>query len=378
MMPVRSAGTVLLAFLSACSAGERRTLPENPLGRFFTPPEEFRGDLGSYRPVLRFPDGRPVRSAAEWPERRREIRTKWEAMLGPMPPPIENPELVVIEKERAEGFTRHRVRIELSSEHKNVAYLLVPEGKGPFPAVMTVFYGPEEGAGLKPEARQRTDLGYQLSKRGFVSLNLGLPREPSSYPPTEGRTNLQPLAFLAHVAGNARRALARIPDVDPERIGLFGHSMGGKWSLFAAAFDEKFAAVCVSDPGIVFDETRPNVNYWEPWYLGFEAGRPPRKRGIITADNPTTGPYRRLVEAGDDLHEIHALIAPRPFFVSAGSEDPPSRWKALNHLVAVNDLLGKGARVGMANRPKHPISPEANEQICLFFEHFLGPTAPGH
>ena len=34
---------------------------------------------------------------------------------------------------------------------------------------------------------------------------------------------------------------------------------------------EKFAAVAVSDPGIVFDETRSNVNYWEPWYLGFDA-----------------------------------------------------------------------------------------------------------
>ena len=31
-----------------------------------------------------------------------------------------------------------------------------------------------------------------------------------------------------------------------------------------------YAAVAVSDPGIVFDEKRSNVNYWEPWYLGFD------------------------------------------------------------------------------------------------------------
>jgi hypothetical protein len=66
-------------------------------------------------------------------------------------------------------------------------------------------------------------------------------------------------------------------------------------------------------------------------------------------------------------------LAPRPLFVAGGSEDPPSRWQALNHLVAVNALLGSKRRVGMSNRPDHMISPEANEQICLFFQRFLMP-----
>ena len=84
--------------------------------------------------------------------------------------------------------------------------------------------------------------------------------------------------------------------------------------------------------GIVFDETRSNVNYWEPWYLGWEPGRT-RKRGVITPESPRTGAYKRLVESGHDLHELHALMAPRPFLVSGGSEDPPQRWAALNHAV---------------------------------------------
>jgi hypothetical protein len=25
----------------------------------------------------------------------------------------------------------------------------------------------------------------------------------------------------------------------------------------------------------------------------------------------------------------------------------------------------------MAHRPEHPLTPEANAQVCLFFEHFL-------
>ena len=100
--------------------------------------------------------------------------------------------------------------------------------------------------------------------------------------------------------------------------------------MFASCLYEKFAAGCWSDPGIVFDERRANVNYWEPWYLGWQADVK-RKAGIPKTDNPRTGPYKRLYESGHDLHELHALMAPRPFLVSGGSEDRPSRWKALNH-----------------------------------------------
>jgi hypothetical protein len=79
-----------------------------------------------------------------------------------------------------------------------------------------------------------------------------------------------------------------------------------------------------------------------------------------------------MIETGRDLHELHALIAPRPFLVSGGSEDPPSRWVALNHAVAVNKLLGHEHRVGMTNRKEHTPNEESNKQLYAFFEHFLG------
>jgi hypothetical protein len=151
-----------------------------------------------------------------------------------------------------------------------------------------------------------------------------------------------------------------------------GHSYGGKWAMFASCLDERFACGVWSDPGVVFDESRPNVNYWEPWYLGRESGLA-RKRGVITTESPRTGAYKRLVEGGHDLHELHALMAPRPFMVSGGSEDTAGRWRALNHAVAVDKLLGQEHRVAMTNRPGHDPTAESNEQIYQFLEHVLKP-----
>jgi dienelactone hydrolase len=164
--------------------------------------------------------------------------------------------------------------------------------------------------------------------------------------------------------------LANLPRVDPKRIGVVGHSYGGKWALFASCLDDGFACGVWSDPGIVFDEKRANVNYWEPWYLGYEPGRE-RKPGIPNDKNPRTGAYKLLIDMGRDLHELHALMAPRPFLVSGGAEDRPERWKALNHAIAVNDLLGYKNRVAMTNRKGHAPTEESNEQIYLFFDRVL-------
>jgi len=348
------------------------------IGRFFEPPAEFKDDLGSFRPVLQFQDRRSVRNKEDWQGRRTELLRKWHAVLGAWPPLLEEPYSQEQFLESLGAFSRRRIELQIAPGRKTAVYLLTPDGAGPFPAVIDVFYYPEDGAGIKADRRRQNDFGYQLVQRGFAALCVGqnptAPRPDADlYYPTWDKAVLQPLSYLAYVAANCHTFLARRPEIDPNRIGIVGHSYGGKWALFAGALYDKFAAVCVSDPGIVFDETRPNVNYWEPWYLGYVPGTEFRPRGVLSDAYPRVGAYKTMREKGDDLHELHALIAPRPFFVAGGSEDGPERWRALNHTVAVNRLLGYENRVGMSNRAEHKISPEANEQICLFFEHFLGP-----
>jgi len=335
------------------------------------PPPEFEGKLGSFRSPLIFDDDTRVTKAADWPRRRREILQYWHGVMGAWPPVLQKPKVEVLSEERRENFLQRRVRVEIASGQTGDGWLLVPDGAGPFPAVLVVFYEPETSIGTKTGAKPERDFGRQLARRGFVTLNIGTPGG-NAYKPDIGRATCQPLSFHAYVAANCWHALANLPQVDVKRIGIVGHSYGGKWSLFGGALWEKFACVAVSDPGIVWDETRPAVNYWEPWYLGLDPSQPRPKRGIPTADNPRTGPYARLVKDGRDLTDLHALICPRPFLVSGGSEDPPERWVALNHAIAVNALLGVTNRVAMTNRKDHSPNADSNARLYAFFEHFLG------
>jgi len=341
-------------------------VPES-IAHAFRPPEKFTGDFGQYPSPLIFQDGRRARSAAEWAKRREEIRASWNAIMGPPPPLIEKPRMKILAVEQRENFEQKRVRVEIAEGKTTDGYLLIPDGEGPFPAMLVVYYEPETAVGKGHEGR---DFALQLARRGYVALAIGL--DPYALDPARSGLTYQPLSYLAHVAANCRNALAALPEVDPKRIGVMGHSYGGKWAMFASCLYDSFACGVWSDPGVVFDESRPNVNYWEPWYLGWEPGRT-RGRGVITPENPRTGAYKVLAEQGHDLHELHALMAPRPFLVSGGSEDPPERWRALNHAIAVNALLGVENRVAMTHRESHAPTAKSNAEILAFLDFVLKP-----
>lgn len=365
-LPLLAVAVLAACCSTAAQEPQAGKLPEK-LAPYFRPPPKYANDFGKYKSPLKFYDGRDVKTAADWQQRRQEILDKWHGEMGKWPPVIQKPKIEYLQKERRDGFTQHHVRIEVApGKFTDDAYLLVPDGEGPFPAVVVVFYDAKTGIG-QGKSKLR-DFAYQLAKRGFVTLSVGSP--PESYYPDEKNVQLQPLSYHAYVAANLYHILASLPYVDARRIGIVGHSYGGKWAMFASCLYDRFAAAVWCDPGIVFDERRSNVNYWDRWYLGYEKGKK-RDRGMPSPKNPRTGAYQRLVEAGHDLHELHALMAPRPFLVSGGSEDPPERWQALNHAIAVNRLLGYENRVAMTNRPKHDPTEESNEQIYQFFEHFL-------
>ena len=358
-----STSLVVTAFAAADTEGQ-----SFPAQRF-SPPAEYRGQFGNYRSPLLFENGEKVSTPQDWQRRRREILDRWHRLMGAWPPLLQEPRMEKISETNRESFRQRRVRVEISSGKMTEGWLLLPPGDGPFPAVLVPFYEPETSIGVgKAEFR---DFALQLTRRGFVTLSIGSP-DGDARKPMPGKPAWQPLSFLAYVAVNCHTALAQLPEVDPKRIGIVGHSYGGKWAMFASCLYDKFACGVWSDPGIVFDDARPNINYWEPWYLGLDSGlSEQRKPGLPSDDNPWTGPYKAMRETRRDLHELHALMAPRPFLVSGGSEDPPSRWVPLNHSIAINQLLGFTNRVAMSNRKEHSPNAESNEDIYGFLEHFL-------
>src|SRR5678816_261353 len=231
-------------------------------------------------------------------------------IMGPWPALIEKPRVEVVNTARRENITQQQLRIEIALGGEMVdALLLIPNGEAPArksPAVLVVYYDAETGVGLGAPLR---DYGWQLAKRGFVTLSIGKPNaqidlsntnKPRTEPylgPVGKPVRVEPLSALAYAAANADSVLAQRPEVDPDRIGIVGHSFGGKWAMFASCLYDKFACAVWSDPGIVFDERdrrkqNPNgsVNYWDVWYLGFESG--------VAADPKNAGPFRKLPSEG--------------------------------------------------------------------------------
>ncbi len=377
----------LCSFLLAATASVEAQQPTRSevmgkkLAPFAQPPEEFAGKFGAYRSPLKFVDGSVVKTPADWPRRRKEILTTWHKRLGPWPPLVEKPAVKKLAKVERDGYTEYKVQVQASPNGMWVdGFLLIPNGPGPFPAVIVPFYEPltSIGQGAKGRGVGTHDYGLQLVKRGFVTLSIGT---PGSLDKLGGDTRdalvkagvdlrRQPLTLLAYVAANCLTALAQMPEVDPLRIGIIGLSYGGKWSMFASCLDDRFACAVWSDPGIVFNEKDSNVNYWEPWYLGFDP-KVQRKPGVPSDKNPRTGLYKELIDAGDDLVDLHALMAPRPVLVSGGVQDPPKNWQALNHLAAVNSLLGHKDRAFLTARKTHVPTAEALELELAFLEYFL-------
>ena len=337
--------------------------------QYFSPPAEFADKFGDYASPLKFYNGKQVEKPVEWGKRREEILQRWHGLMGEWPPLMVDQELKIVESVKLDDYIRHKVEFNWLPNQKTYGYLLVPDGGGVGPAAITVYYEPETPAGIDSKFPYR-DYAVQLTRRGFVTLSLGTRGATSLYYPSIENATVQPLSIMAYATANAWHALTKVQGVDSKRIAIIGQSYGGKWALFASCLFDKFACGVWSDPGIVFDESRGNINYWEPWYLGYQP-KPWRKSGIVTESNPARGVYKQLREEGLDLTDLHALMAPRPFMVAGGAEDPPKRWIALNHAIRVNEFLGFKNRVAMANRPKHSVDAEAMQQVCDFMEYTL-------
>jgi len=107
--------------------------------RFFSPPENLRNELGNYRSPLTFTNGTLASSPRGWQRRRSEIRAQWNDLMGHWPPLITEPKVEILEVTRRENFEQRRIRFHWTPEEFTTGYLLVPDGEGRRPAVLTLY-----------------------------------------------------------------------------------------------------------------------------------------------------------------------------------------------------------------------------------------------
>lgn len=316
------------------------------------PPEMIPADAPKLSELLVAADGTQLKTPEEWQARREELKRWWLDFLGPMPQRKGLPKLEVLEEDRPAGVVRQLVRYEVEPGLATEAYLLKPAmqpGRAPGVAVFhsTVDHSIRQPAGI--EGAPEKAFGLRLARKGcvcFCPRNFLWPQTQGIAAQQEARRLLERMprskgmAKMLYDALVAVDILAAMPEVDPDRLGCVGHSLGAKETLYLAAFDERMKATVSSEGGI---GTRFS-NWDAPWYLG-----PAIKEPDFTREH----------------HELLALAAPRAFLLVGGdSADGDRGWPFIAAALPVYELYGKPARLGQFNHKQgHAVPPQAEQRI---------------
>jgi dienelactone hydrolase len=314
-------------------------------------------------PLIR--SGEKITTPERWQWQRNSIKRVLQIFLGAPPntkPPLEPR---VIEETARGNHTLRKLVYQTEPGEFVPAYLLAPKTlKAPASVVIcphqTTQAGKREPAGLAGNPQLHTAL--RLVERGYVTftydaLCFGERHDAASghYGDAIPFYRKHPRwSLMGKMIWDLNRAvdyLQTLDFVDAARIGSIGHSHGGYTTLFAMAFDERIKAG-VSNCG--FDTFRLDGNTWR-WsratallpLLGFYITSPHLNMDLYRAV-PDSG----VIEVPFDLHQLLALIAPRPMLLSTSDEDfvfPNGGWSARRALARIEPvwrLLDARERIG--------------------------------
>jgi dienelactone hydrolase len=252
----------------------------------------------------------PVKSLADWAQRRAHILAGMQTVMGELPDSSRRVPLdvQVVEEVAQEKYVRRKITFAAEPGDRVPAYLLIPKDlRGKAPAMLclhqTTSIGKGEPAGLG--GRPTLHYAHELAERGFVCI---VPDYPSfgDYPYDFKKQGSHYASGSMKAIWNNVRAidvLESLPEVDADRIGCIGHSLGGHNSLFTAAFDQRLRAVVSSCGFTAFH------HYYDGKLAGWTSDRyMPRIRDDYGND-PDRVPF--------DFYEVVGALAPRPFFTNS-------------------------------------------------------------
>jgi dienelactone hydrolase len=238
--------------------------------------------------------------------------TRMQAVMGPLPSidhglPLE---IRILEEAVLEKYTRRKISYLAENGDRVPAYLLIPRGrKGPMPAMLclhqTTKIGKAEPAGLG--GKENLHYAHELAGRGFVTLAPDYPNfgDYSFDPYSHGYASTTMKGIVNHI--RAVDLLSSLPEVDANRMGVIGHSLGGHNALFVTAFDKRLRAAATSCGFTSF------ARYYNGDLTGWShKGYMPRIAEVY-GKSPTQMPW--------DFSDVLAAIAPRAVFVNAPLHD---------------------------------------------------------
>ena len=310
---------------------------------------------------------------AAWDGRRAELKREWTRVLGGFPETKVALEPEFLVREDRATFTRQRVTYQIEKGVRTDAMLLIPKGAAGARPGMVLFHPTYDGhyarvAGMEARADPESQQAVQLAEHGYVVLC------PRCFLWDEFPGKTQAKTGAALYLANVRRMQERhpgwtgmtrmtwdgmraidfiqtLPEVDPRRIGIFGHSLGAKEVIYVAAFDDRVKCTVFSEGGIGLSFS----NWEDGWYLG---------------------PQIKQAGFSREHHELLGLIAPRPFLLLAGeSADGDRSWPFIKAALPAYRWSGKPTNLAWLNhRAGHRYPPEAQRVAQTFLDRALKPV----
>lgn len=323
---------------------------------------------------------------------RRVARQKvFDCMLMPPPPAANGYDMKVLAEEQRDGYKARKIEIRLSRYYTVPAYLLVPDGNGPFPAVNALhdhgahlFIGKEkmirplacEDSLVKADAQEWAQQLYEgqfvgdyLAKHGFLVFSADAPMwgergqqegpKRDRYDMIAGNMMMYGIdlsAYMTYDDISGTEFLSTLPEVDASRIGCMGCSMGGyrAWMLSALSDHIKAgASIC----WMTTTDEQMSFNYSRTENGGFANCFPGLRRWL-------------------DYPHVASMACPKPMLFINGSQDKlfpvPAAEKAFKTMHDVWDSQGANEKLEteLWDIP-HSCPVRAQERILQFFQKNL-------
>jgi dienelactone hydrolase len=311
------------------------------------------------------PDGakHAVSSVADWQRRREHILANMQLVTGPLPDASRKVPLDIQTLQRVELPRAVRTKILYSPEKGDrvPAYLFVPQGlKGRVPAMLCLHQTIAMGKGEPAGVSDRNDpYALELAERGYVTLAPDYPNygDYKCDPYAMGYTSATMKGIWNHM--RAVDVLESLAEVDRERIGAIGHSLGGHNAIFVAVFDPRIKAVVTSC----------GFNAFGKYYGGDLAGWSHRGYMPRIAERYGKDPKRMPF----DFTELVAALAPRAFFTNSPLGDANFEKSGVDDCLRaaapVYELFGaRQSLVAVHPNCEHSFPPDVRQAAYAFLD----------